>query len=1375
MAMRSKGYIISLLLLTGLYAGMACYGQISSSLFDNYAVSDGLSDKTIHCIFQDKKGWIWIGTDFGVLRFDGYKFKKFEMDTPESVTLSKALIRVIYEDNENNIWIGTESTGVFKFDRKKYELVQYIDNGLVNNSIWDITADMHNNIWIGTEGGLSKYNIHDNAIQPVLGKEKSIAITMNYFIRKLHYQKQKGEYLWIGTDDGIYLYDILSGKIKHYLKDEGFDGRNNEIWEIYRNSKGNIYVGTYLGGLHTYNSTEDKFDEIFLDTENERAKTVRSIIEDKSGNLWVGTRGGLYKVEPGDQKIIHYTQNLLDDYSLIHNSVLDLFVDKKGDLWVGTRNGISYLNFDKQSFGYISAVNARNISLNNSEVYVFWEEDKNTIWVGTEIGGINIYNRKNNSIRYLTVDNGLSNNCIKAIESDHTGNVLIGTYLGGLNQYNLKTGKNKIYYNNPNDSTSISDNTIWDIYTDSQNRIWVGTSKGVDIFDPVSGKFTRYGEIFGIGMVVLIFEDYMGRLWMYSEDLKELCLIDGGKKVASLPYKARSICNDNMGNLWLGTLGNGLVRYNLKDASIMNLTVNDGLCSNVIYGIINQNNRYIWLSTNNGLSRYDIIENRFKNFDPNDGILNSQYNYGAYLKCSDQTLLFGGKKGVDFVFIDKLKPNNYIPPVVLTDFRIFNKSVPVLPKDHPESILTNLTDETNSITVRYDQNMISFEFAALNYANSNKNKYKYMLDGFDKDWNEVGNQRLATYTNLDPGKYILKVLGSNNDNLFSSEGLSLTVIILPPFWKTWWFRFLVILVLITLGYFVYLFIANREKLKHQLLYERQTARKVYELDMMKHEFFMNISHEIRTPLSLILGPLNKLLNEEMDREGSQKHLMIIQRNAQHLIKLVNQLLDYRKIETGNIKLELKKGNLAVFVDEIVNSFEELAANKSIKLKYSAIPKTIFSLFDPDKIEKIINNLLSNALKYTKENGRIFVSVSLILIDDIEDSLNFMPHLDVQTNDYKQFVQIIVRDTGIGIPHTHLSKIFNRFKRLDDKHKNGTTGSGIGLSLTKELVKVHNGYIQVKSKEGKGSKFTVLVPYIEEEVRQTDEKTKNDEALQVSQMSRKTGLIPGEKNKNNELDKDLKKTHLPIIVIVDDNSDIREFIRHHFEPEYHVLEARNGREGWEIALETVPDLIIADIMMPVMDGNELCRKIKKDERTSHIPVVMLTALTSKDKQYAGIDAGAEDYITKPFDIALLKAKVDNILTIRKNLRERFSKELILRPKEIVLSSPDEKFIKRVIQVIEKNIADPALDIDFLAKQTGVSRTQLYRKIKALTDMAAKEFVKDIRLQRAGQLAIQNKLNISEITFEVGFSDVSYFRKCFKEKFGMSASEYAKSHR
>jgi DNA-binding response OmpR family regulator/nitrogen-specific signal transduction histidine kinase len=556
-----------------------------------------------------------------------------------------------------------------------------------------------------------------------------------------------------------------------------------------------------------------------------------------------------------------------------------------------------------------------------------------------------------------------------------------------------------------------------------------------------------------------------------------------------------------------------------------------------------------------------------------------------------------------------------------------------------------------------------------------------------------------------------------------------------------------------LFYLLIAFLMNKEKLKNDLVLERLKAKKLHELDMMKLRFYTNISHEIRTPLTLILGPLEKMLNNAIPETEMKGHVEVMHRNASQLHQLINQLLDFRKLETGNLKLNLTCGDMVSFLSGIVGSFDKYAEEKEIELKFNSLKKEITTNFDTDKLGKIMNNLLSNAFKFTGKGGKISVNLALVFDSDDNDPVG-------DASD-KRIIEITVKDTGIGIADSNLEKIFTRFFQVDDGAKQ--TGTGIGLALTKELVKLHNGHISVQSKHGKGSKFTVHLPF--------EETSGHEPALPAGPDIQDNGAAV---RRTEDLTAEIIPLGRKIMLLIDDNPDVRYFIRSHFNSNYQVLEAENGLEGWNIALKTIPDIIISDVMMPDMDGFEFCRKIRKDERTSHIPIVLVTALGSREHEIEGLSHGADDYITKPFDLVILQTKVENILSVRQSLRQKYTSEMLLQPKNIILSSPDERFLQKAIEVVENNISDPELDIERFASEIGVSRMQLYRKLDALTEMTVKEFIRSIRLKRAAQLLVQKKLNVSEVAYAVGFKDLSHFRKCFKQEFSMSASEYVEKH-
>jgi signal transduction histidine kinase/DNA-binding response OmpR family regulator len=866
------------------------------------------------------------------------------------------------------------------------------------------------------------------------------------------------------------------------------------------------------------------------------------------------------------------------------------------------------------------------------------------------------------------------------------------------------------------------------------------------MFDRTSKSFKHCSQICGEEQVSWIKPDSRGNIWFGS--LSEVIVFRPGENsVKRYPERSRSMFEDSRKRIWIATMEKGIAIYTEEKGPIKYYDEKDGLANNQTLCIEEDNKNNLWISTKNGLSKFNSDKEFFQNFTSRDGLSNNEFCYGASLKTASGDILFGSVSGFNMFNPAEIASLNNDVPVVFTDLKIFNKSVPV--GDNKKDVLQKSISETDRLVLNFKQNDFILEFAALNYINSEKNKYSYKLEGFNRVWNEPSTMRTATYTNLDPGDYILRIKrvvpGLQDDN----NELRLNITVLPPYYKTKLFLAVLLLLIISLIYVLVIFVLNREKIKHQLVFERINARKLHELDMMKLKFFTNISHEIRTPLTLILGPLEKLINKDFSKEEIKENLQLMQRNAKNLDKLISQLLDFRKLQTGNLKLNLTEGNIIDFVENIVFSFNEIAEEKEIHLKFNTLKKSLNAVFDPDKIEKILNNLISNALKFTGQGGTIAVNISLVF-DARDTEFN-------DTEKEKQFIEIVIKDTGRGISAQNLNKIFQRFFQTDSE--DGNSGVGIGLALVKELVEIHKGEIFVTSKPGKGTKFTIRIPYFaglnEKQTGVFEEEVAEAKALEI-EMENETEISESLNSK--------------IMLVVEDNADVRKFIAAHFNLMYKIAEAKNGEEGWQLALNLIPDIIISDILMPVKDGYDLCKRIKNDERTSHIPVILLTALHSREHELKGLNTGADDFITKPFDLSVLQAKVENLLSIRESLRHKFSGTVILEPKNVVISSPDERFLQKAIEVIENNISDSELDIGSFSAKVGVSRMQLYRKLHAMTDMTVKEFIRHIRLKRAAQLLVQNKINVSEVAYEVGFKDLSHFRKCFKREFGVSASEY-----
>lgn len=1327
--------------------GIPSTGNKSTSLsFDKFTQEDGLSNNHVQCIFQDHIGWMWIGTSQGLSRFDGSRFVNFLPDPDDTTSLSGNIVRVIYEDTNGNLLIGTEKGGLNFFDRQKECFLHPYRNhpefSTREVSLNSIISDRYGNLYLGTDRDLLKIDTAGtlSRIDPV-PDNRNPEFSFG-FIRVLQFDNTGN--LWIGTTQGIFLYNPESNHVEE-VQIPLVSTQSRELFEIFKDDDGMLWIGTYSNGIYICDPSTKSFKHLNLSPYYERTETIRAISKGKLGDYWIGTRGGLYIYSKTKGVIGFFKHDNRDEKSLADNSVLDVFHDTHGDTWIGTRAGFNLLAKSKQVFSGFSAKSNDNHYLNSGIIYTFWVDENDRIWVGTEDGGINIYDPETGTFKYMTAQagntNSLSQDCIKALLDDKKGNLWIGTFWGGIDVLNLKNGKIKHFQNDQNDPESLSDNRVWDFAMDDLGRIWVATSSGLDRIDPGENKFIHFHNIVKNEQVYWIQIDSDGDLWLGTIDRIIIYNPENGKYVQYQEH-TQSFTEDSQKRYWVATTDRGIALYSKDNGPVKYYGENEGLSNNHALCILEDDNKYLWISTTNGLSRFEYVREQFRKFTIRDGLQNDFYNYGASFKLRNGELIFGGING-----FNKFNPSDILDEdtdveLVFTELRIFNK--PVMIGSDKNSILKKSISLTDQIVLQYSQKVFSLEFTALDFINSSGNLYSYFLEGFDKEWNEPSSSRVATYTNLNPGDYTLRIKKIVPGNPAPQKELTLMITIKPPFWMTWWFRTLMIMIVALFVFMLIKFIFNREKIKNELVIEKTRAKNLHELDMLKLRMFTNISHEIRTPLTLILGPLEKLISNQVASGDVPSHLNLVYRNTKQLDRLINQLLDFRKLEAGNLKLEMMQDDVVRLVSEVVQSFQEYAKEKQITLEFHSLKKILISFVDPDKVKTILNNLLSNAIKYTNDGGIVSVHLSLVFAESENDSLNNLKE--------EQFIELSVRDTGRGITDSNIEKIFTRFFRVDSI--NETAGTGIGLALVKELVKLHRGTIDVISKQGRGSKFIVRLPYQPVEAEESASDNQEDKRLKL----KSTGSAP-------DIHNDAR-----IILIVEDNPDVRYFIRSHFESVYSVYEARNGKEGFEIATEVIPDIIISDILMPDIDGYEFCKKIKKDERTSHIPLVLLTALHSKEHEMEGLSAGADDYITKPFDISILQTKIDNMLQVRRAMKEKYTSQIVLKPSDLKVTSPDERFLKKAIEVVEKNISNADLDIEQFAMQVGVSRMQLYRKFDALTNMTVKEFVRSIRLKRAAQLLLEKKMTITEVAYSVGFKDLSHFRKCFHREFGMSASEY-----
>ena len=1242
-------------------------------------------------------------------------------------------ISEIKKDHSGNYWFIHASQGLFKYsvaDKKTTPLYYNpLDStSLASNQISSIAEDKQGNFWI----------LHKNGVFEKLDGKTLTVTYRNTYLSDL-YRQEMDYRLTVDNDDDVWFY---------------ISDRNEGAFFF------SVTEGT-IARISKNNSAAAKLN----------SDIVRGIVQDNKGLIWIATdHGGINILDKKDFALRYILNDRDDRRSLSENSTSALYKDYEGIIWVGTfKKGISFYHEDIIRFRLLRHQTTDPSSLPFNDINSVVEDRKGNLWLGTNGGGLIYFDRKTNKfIQHMNDpqnENSLSNNVIVSLHLDTDDKLWIGTYFGGLNCYDGK--KFTRYKHNPSNPKSISDDSIWEIFEDSNKNLWIGTlTQGVDVFNRERKEFYHYkqGEPNSIHSryISAFLEDSEGNIWIgtgYGIDVLDKktnrfthYLNDSGNPGSLSNNSVLDLYEDSRGLIWIGTHG-GLNLFDKATGTFKVFNEGDGLLHNSVLTLVESDDGNLWISTPHGISNITVAyapETRnfslaFKNYGESDGLQGRQFNENVRLKTSAGEIIFGGINGFNIFHPDEIKINNIKPRVKLSDFQIFNKSVAIGEPINQRIILTKSITETDEIILKYSDNVFSIEFVALNFFHPEKSEYKYKLEGFNKDWLTTnGTQRKVTYTNLDPGSYTFYVQASNSDGIWNDEGAQLKISILPPFWKSG-FAFVIYIALIFGALLLSRqLILARERMKYKIEKERQDAQQVHELDLMKIKFITNVSHEFRTPLTLILTPLEKMLRAANDPEQRKQYLMI-HRNARRLLNLVNQLLDFRRLEVQEVKLNQSEGDIVAFVKEAAHSFTDLSEKKQIEFSFHSELTSLETVFDKDKLEKILFNLLSNAFKFTPLHGKVEVSIGLL----------------EKTEEQTKWVAIRVKDSGIGIPLDKQEKIFERFFQSDVPSSMVNQGSGIGLSITKEFVKLHGGVITVESEVNVGSCFNVLIPFVDIKVE-----VSNTSLVDVG-LIEEDPIVPvnGVQNQNGQ-----SEHKLPTLLLVEDNEDFRFYLKDNLKQTYHIVEARNGQEGLQLALKYLPDLIVSDIMMPEMDGIELCKKIKNNSTISHTPVVLLTARTSEEQKMQGFELGADDYITKPFNFEILQSRIRNLIHQREIFHKDFRRQIEVKATDIKITSMDEKLIQNAIKFVEEKISDADFSVEDLSRELGMSRVHLYKKLLSLTGKAPLEFIRTIRLQRAAQLLEKSQLTISEVAYKVGFNSPKYFAKYFKDEFGMLPSAY-----
>jgi ligand-binding sensor domain-containing protein/signal transduction histidine kinase/DNA-binding response OmpR family regulator len=1350
--------------------------------FTHFSITDGISNGVVRKFAQDSLGFLWIGTNDGLNRFDGVRFKVYQHNPNDSNSIVSSSVRSILPDG-NNLWLGT-NIGIDLLDLKTEKFTHFpiINKTYKGNgySIEHIYKDQKKNILINTNKGTFIFDKKKKIFTKfILGlPQHPVNYTNTTYIR----QDREQNY-WIGTNEiGLYKYEKKSGKIIEITDIENGENtfKGNKIIHIYEDNENQTWVSTEKGVYKISNKTGNIVHYTQKNTNGGLPHTtINAVTEDYYKNLLFATNGGLSIYNRKTDKFTSIIHQDNDETSIANNSIHAIFIDNQRNLWIGSgEDGLSVSKSQSIDFFNIKKSNSSSPRLNYAYVLSVIEDSYQNIWIGTNGGGINLYNNKTKNMKYIFPPTGdpagRDQGAIMSLMEDNTGNIWIGTYLGGAIKFNPKSNKYTFIYNNNKEkdiSKNLPNNVINSFYQDRKNNIWIATNGGLSCYDPKTEKLKHYttentnGSLIS-NYVTYVIEDSYGTLWVGT--FNGLCTLNAstGKFQTFSKEKTNNtitsnsiycIYEDSKKRIWLAS-EYGLHLYNRKEGTFSSFTTINGLPSNAIKGILQDNRGYLWLSTSKGLSRFDTETLQFINYTLQDGIISTDFFRNACYRSKSGWLYFGGDKGLTYFNPDKITKVKRNLPLLITGLYLYNKEV--MPGDET-NILKQSISQTDEISLNYNQSFISIEYATLNLSDPSKDSYSYKLEGIDRQWNNIGNKRVATYTNLPPGTYKFIVKYKNDNGAESQKSLLITI--RPPFWKSPISYFIYLLIISGILYVIYSNIKSRNLYRQNIFKERLEKEKAIELNQDKIKFFINVSHEFKTPLTLIISPLEKLIssNNVLSNDERNNLYHLIYRNTQRLSRLINQIMDLRKIDTGNLQLLASKNEVCGFVKELALNFEDHAKMHNIDYKILTPKESFYAWFDLDKIEKVVYNLLSNAFRYTSDGKSISINLEKTEENQLTDNdKKSYPH---------GYLTISVKDTGKGIAEDQLNHIFTRFYQINTETLANPACSGVGLSIAKEFIEMHQGEINVESELKKGSTFSIRIPLGKEHLREEFIAQNTDFEFNIDE----TQIKPNEEEQlqtQSEPEQSKKKYK---IVLAEDNHELRNFLCNNLKSNYTVYDASDGRQALSLVTEHMPDLIISDVMMPHMNGYELLKAVKTDVKTSHIPVIILTVLNSVHNQIEGFEIGADDYITKPFNLPLLQTRIFTIIENRKKLVKRFLNDNKISSEHFSANVLDEKFIAKAIAIIEKNLTNPELTAEQFSEEIGMSRSNLHVKLKSLTGQSATEFIRTIKLKKSITLLSTCQYNISEVAYMVGFNNISYFNRCFKSLYGITPGEFMQS--
>ena len=1334
---------------------LTLYAEKTNYLYSfNSDLNEGISQLSVMTIYQDSRGYLWFATKNGLNRFNGKEYKIYHREDGNEQSLSNNSVTSITEDQEGYLWVGTNN-GLNRIDLNTNEIKRYNleTNGLVANSISTVYTDRSGCLWVGTWEGLNRYNREGDHFEYIPiedDTERAMIVTL--------LEDSSGRF-WIGTrNKGLLLCDHQMNLISQFTSEsKNMPLNNNNITSIYEDDKKQIWVGCKNSGLNKINLRDNEVTSYTNLNSGLSNNSVRCIIE-WQGKLLIGTFDGIFDLDKATERIVKVAGYDDINKSLSHYSVYCFCVDRDKTLWVGTfAGGVNYLN--KFTNRFVLHKPQEELNIRTGIYGAITYESPEDLWIATEGYGLLNYNKRTNESHYYLIDPSVrfafNTNIIKSVFYED-GYVWCGTTKGEIYKFNIKTKKFSLYHQYP------IEYSIYSIIRDHNGVLWVGgasTEFGLTCFvnDSLVTTFcNNVDEPIYFSNVRCILEEEDG-VFLLGSTAEGLLRFDTHKKQLTkysneasvekyrIPNNYISaIVRTKSGEIWGSTYGGGIFQLDESKAIRRIMTVREGLLDNNICTLVESSDQRLWMSTVNGLIMFDPAKDEVRNYHRHNGIDIREFTLHSGIALPDGSLCFAGSNGFVTFHVEAMDKNNNIPPVVLEQLSVNNHPVEV---GDESAILDKVLDGMETIRLAYNENNFSITYQALNYIYATQNQYAYKLEGYDTDWNYVGERNSAFYTNLSPGKYVFLVKASNNDGVWNEEGRSLIIIVQPPLWRTWYAYLFYVIALAAIIYGILYYVNIKRNLEAGLKMKQLEKQKQEEFHQAKIRLFTNFSHELRTPLMLIITPFEELVKRVDIPAELHDKLSIIYKNAQKLLLLVNQLMDLHKNQAGSMDLKVSEGDICEYIKEIYYAFNQIALTNEVKFTLNCTPKTINGWFDKSLLEKVVFNLLSNAFKYTASGESVLMEVSEVTLKELDPKRTDGLYKDENS----QYVILKVKDSGKGIEEGEADKIFTPFYQIPETSGINLSGTGIGLSLVYTIVQLHRGVIYVDHTETKGACFVVILPvsrsaFSEEQI----ESREIDKIAEITNTEDISVSLPVTENKDQPKYK---------ILLVEDDKDVRDYLKKSLEAEYIVIEAADGVRAYEKVVQDFPDLVLSDIMMPKRDGLELCTMIKNDIRIGHIPVILMTARSMVVHIKEGFQAGADDYIVKPFNMDVLQTRIRSLLASREQLKKLYGKRFSPDVMGIEVKSADERFSQKLFDVIEKNISNEKLDVELLCTEIGISRANLYRKLKSITELSPMELIRNKRLEMAAKLLKESEMNVSEIASHLGFNSHSYFSNSF----------------